>query len=156
MNIEITPAQASDVSAWTAMRREMGPDWVTADFESLTREYLQTGRIQGMPHCVFLARDETQARVGFAEVSLRQYAEGCLTRPVGFLEGWFVRDSARRHGVGKALVSACEAWAQSQGCTEFASDAELDNTVSLAAHEALGFESVGDIRCFRKALGKPH
>ena len=40
----------------------------------------------------------------------------------------------------------------SQGCTEFASDALLDNKISEAAHLALGFEETEQIRCFKKNL----
>ncbi len=51
-----------------------------------------------------------------------------------------------------ALIHAPEAWALTQGCTEFASDALLTNDVSAAAHQALGFAEVEQIRCFRQAL----
>lgn len=136
------------------MRRSMGPEWLVDDFASIVDEFLRHGTIHGLSHAVFIARDDAaDAPIGFAEVSLREYAEGCLTSPVGYLEGWFVVDRARRRGVGGALVEACERWAASKGCSEFASDAELDNLVSLDAHEALGFEAVADIRCFRKSLG---
>jgi aminoglycoside 6'-N-acetyltransferase I len=54
--------------------------------------------------------------------------------------------------VGKALVVAAENWARQQGCAEMASDSLFDNPVSLAAHEALGYQVVD--RCFhyKKAL----
>ena len=42
--------------------------------------------------------------------------------------------------------------ARSQGCREFASDAEAENRLSADVHSALGFEEVGLIRCFRKDL----
>jgi aminoglycoside 6'-N-acetyltransferase I len=54
--------------------------------------------------------------------------------------------------VGRELVAAAEAWAREQGCREFASDTQLENTVSAAAHLALGFEDAGIVRCFRKTL----
>jgi aminoglycoside 6'-N-acetyltransferase I len=87
-----------------------------------------------------------------AELSLRPYAEDCRTSPVAFLERWYVIPAARRQGVGRALVSAAERWAREWGCSEFASDTELDNSTSAAAHRALGFEDAGAIRCFRKGL----
>ena len=59
---------------------------------------------------------------------------------------------ARRRGIGAALVSAAEEWGRSQGCSEFGSDALIDNEVSAAAHLALGFEESALIRCFRKNL----
>lgn len=58
----------------------------------------------------------------------------------------------RRGGVGRALVEAGERWGRSQGCTEFASDAEPENDVSAAAHTSCGFVDVGMVRCFRKGL----
>jgi aminoglycoside 6'-N-acetyltransferase I len=101
---------------------------------------------------VLMAEDDRGRVVGFAELSLRQYAEGCRSSPVAYLEGWYVVPEARRQGVGRALVVSAEAWGRAQGCTEFASDTPLDNEVSAAAHRALGFVEVGIVRCFRKDL----
>lgn len=106
------------------------------------------------PQAVIVAEREGEI-LGFAELSLRTYAEGCGSSPVGYLEGWYVVPEARRQGVGRALVRAAELWAKEQGCTEFASDTELENTVSADAHRALGFDEVEIVRCFRKALQDP-
>lgn len=151
--LPITPA---DVDAWISMRRQLGPDWLACDLPAMACEYLEHGTIQSLPHCVFIARDpDTGAALGFAEVSLREYAEGCLSSPVGYLEGWYVQPEARGRGVGSALVRAGEDWARQQGCTEFASDADIENDASIRAHESLGFEAVADVRCFRKRLSPP-
>lgn len=104
------------------------------------------------PAAVLMALDGTGRPTGFAELSIRFYAEGCTSHRVAYLEGWFVEPSARRKGVGAALVQAAEDWARGQGCTEFASDTEMDNEGSAAAHKALGFEEVDRIVCFRKSL----
>lgn len=107
------------------------------------------------PLAILVAEDGLGAGgeiVGFCELSIRAYAESCTTDRVGYLEGWYVEPDHRRRGVGQALVAAAEAWARARACTEFASDAEADNHVSVAAHKALGFEDVGLIRCFRKDL----
>ena len=151
-DIIVRPARPADREAWNAMRVSLGPEWLTDDFAALTDEYFQKGTIQGLPHVVLIA-ERSGAPIGFAEISLREFAEGCLSSPVGYLEGWFVADEARGLGVGRRLVAAGEEWAAAQGCTEFASDAELHNDVSLRAHAALGFEGICDIRCFRKAIG---
>jgi len=104
------------------------------------------------PLATLLAMNSSGDAVGFLELSIRAYAEDCVTDHVAYLEGWYVVPEARRQGVGAALVHAAEEWARSQGCTEFASDALIDNHVSAAAHRALGFQETVQIRCFRKAL----
>ena len=104
------------------------------------------------PLAVLMAVDDSGRAVGFAELSIRNYAEDCLTNRVAYLEGWYVDPRARRQGVGAALVRAAEDWGRAQGCTEFASDALIDNDVSAAAHQALGFTETAQIRCFRKDL----
>jgi len=90
--------------------------------------------------------------IGFVELSIRPYAEGCETDRVAFVEGWYVEPDARGTGVGASLIRAAEDWARSQGCSEIASDTEADNVSSAAAHRALGFEETAVLRCFRKPL----
>jgi aminoglycoside 6'-N-acetyltransferase I len=83
---------------------------------------------------------------------MRPYADGCSTRPVGYLEGWYVDSDVRRQGVGRALVAAAEAWARTQGCREMASDTHLDNMVSRHAHARLGYAEIEHLVHFRKSL----
>lgn len=104
------------------------------------------------PAEVLLAVDDSARVIGFAEVSIRSYAEGCYSGRVAYLEGWFVEAGDRRKGVGATLVRAVEQWGRAQGCTELGSDAEIHNHDSVAAHRSLGFEEVERIVCFRKAL----
>ena len=72
---------------------------------------------------------------------------------MGYLEGVFVLPEHRGGGIGAALVDAAEGWARERGCTEMASDRELDNEASGTFHQALGYEEVERIVCFRKSLG---
>ena len=82
----------------------------------------------------FLAYAEENA-IGFAQCQLRyDYVEGTDFSPVGYLEGIYVAEGYRKRGVAKALLSACESWAKEKGCSEFASDCELDNVQSLKFH----------------------
>ncbi len=153
MGVLVEQLIESHAPAWESMRLRLGPEWFCDDFTPIVREYFDHGTIQGMPHVVLIARDrESREIVGFAEISLRQYAQGCASSPVGYLEGWFVKEPARLRGVGRSLVEAGENWGRSHGCTEFASDAEIDNETSRRAHRALGFEDIGTVRCFRKTI----
>ena len=101
---------------------------------------------------VFLCLAEDKP-VGFAQSQLRyDYVEGTESSPVGYLEGVFVDEEYRNQGYAAKLLVACEQWAKDKGCTEFASDCELDNTQSLAFHLRCGFQEANRIICFTKKL----
>jgi aminoglycoside 6'-N-acetyltransferase I len=146
----VRSATAADASVWLRMRGALWPEQAS-DWHALEIDGFFAGRL-GMPLEVLLAIDASGKAVGFAELSIRPYAEGCSTDRVAYLEGWYVVPECRRRGVGTALVAAAEQWARTQGCVELGSDTEIGNTVSAAAHRALGFEETVRIRCFRKAL----
>jgi aminoglycoside 6'-N-acetyltransferase I len=97
-------------------------------------------------------RPDGAGLAGFAEVGSRDYADGCETSPVAYLEGWYVDADLRRQGVGTALVRAAEGWARDRGYREFASDARLDNIVSHRAHKSLGFVETERAVLYRKQL----
>ena len=91
--------------------------------------------------------------IAFAQCQLRHdYVEGTESSPVGYLEGIFVSEGYRKQGYAAELLSECEKWAIEKGCSEFASDCELDNHDSFRFHMALGFEEANRIICFRKDL----
>jgi aminoglycoside 6'-N-acetyltransferase I len=150
MTFHIRSASKEDAAAWVRMRDALWPDcasvWHAAEVENYFAGQLR------MPLEVLIAVDESGRAIGFAELSIRPYAEGCMTERVAYLEGWYVEPDQRRRGVGRALVEAAERWAERQGCTEFGSDAVLANTDSASAHAALGFEETEQIRCFRKTV----
>jgi len=101
---------------------------------------------------VFLALPKTGSAAGFVEVRLRDCAEGATSSPVAYLEGWFVSTEYRRQGVGRALIEAAENWAVTRACNEIASDAQIENALSIAAHERLGYKQVERLVCFLKRL----
>jgi aminoglycoside 6'-N-acetyltransferase I len=106
-----------------------------------------------MPLMNFVAETSDGTLAGFAEVDLRSHADGCdPARPVGYLEGWFVTEEYRGHGIGGRLLSAAEDWARSHGCVEMASDTWIDNEHSQRCHEGLGFEVVDRCVHYRKRL----
>lgn len=89
---------------------------------------------------------------GYVEVGTRSYADGCESQPVPYIEAWYVDPDLRRSGFGRALLAAAEDWSRDRGFTEIASDAVLDNTVSHRAHEGSGYQEVGRVVQYRKAL----
>ena len=83
--------------------------------------------------------------VGFAQCQLRNDY-------VGYLKWIFVEEEYRHNGYAKELLSKCEKWAKEKHCTEFASDCEINNEISLQFHLSMGFEEANRIICFRKDI----
>jgi aminoglycoside 6'-N-acetyltransferase I len=149
--IRVRSAKVEDASSWLAMRLALWPDGSEAEHREEIDRFL-ADQAGGRPAEVLVAEDSSRGVVGFAELAIRPYAEGCISDRVAYLEGWFVESDSRRQGTGRALVIAAEAWGRAQGCSEFASDAAPENDVSIRAHGALGFTDAGLVRCFHKNL----
>ena len=140
-------ANADDVEAWSEQRAIL---WPQLDAHEHAVEAVQWMVDPSTDALLAVANDGTL--LGFVEIGLRSYAEGCESSPVGYVEGWYVDEPARRGGVGRALMRAAEDWARAKGCTEIASDTEAHNEVSQEAHERLGYERVETIVVYRRSL----
>ena len=142
----IIRAQKADVSTVSALAARL----FSAPVEELTEEFSQL--LNSKECAVFLLHIDSKP-AGFAQCQLRHdYVEGTETSPVGYLEGIYVLPEHRCKGCARELLVHCEQWAREQGCTEFASDCELDNDGSLAFHLKMGFTEANRIICFTKKL----
>ncbi len=113
----------------------------------------ELARILLKPDAAFFLAYAGDTAAGFAQCQLRRdYVEGTDSSPVGYLEGIYVAEGCRNQGLARKLLTACEGWAKSQGCLEFASDCQLSNTQSLQFHLHAGFEEANRIICFTKKL----
>ena len=139
------------------VRRQNAPCAVAGFFGRAPRRrvrcrFWRGSRRESCRWCTSLRKKRTRV-VGFVEVGLRSAADGCdWARAVGYVEGWYVAESHRRRGVGAQLIAAAENWAREQGCTEMASDTQIDNAQSLQAHLRLGYEIAERSILFRKRL----
>lgn len=140
---------SADRDAWYRMRCQLWPGSDSDHAEELGR-FFREGAMPGLAAALVAVSGDRL--IGFAELSIRPCAEGCVTDRVGYLEGWWVEADARRLGVGASLVRAALDWARAEGCRELASDTEPENEASRLAHLACGFEDVGLVRCFRRRL----
>ena len=145
----VRTATVSDSGAWLTMREDLWPGSKKSHPEEIKHFFAGESR---EPLQVLIAVDDHGNPAGFIELSIRAYAEGCVSDNVAFIEGWYVSPAMRGKGVGADLVRGAEQWARSQGCVELGSDAEVDNLESAAAHRAVGFKETGVVRCFRKSL----
>lgn len=143
----IRKATAQDIEILTVLALQLWPGHSCQEMQEeldglLTRE----------DAACFLAYEDELA-VAFAQCQLRRdYVEGTQSSPVGYLEGIYVMDAYRKRGVARELLTACQNWAKSMGCREFASDCELGNDKSLRFHLNVGFEEANRIICFVKRI----
>ena len=142
--------QKAEVKDLTAIAELACRLWPRHTVEEMCSEYAD---VIAKPDAAFFLAYVEETAVGFAQCQLRHdYVEGTDFSPVGYLEGIYVAEGYRKRGVAKALLSACESWAKEKGCSEFASDCELDNVQSLKFHLNVGFEEANRIICFTKKI----
>ena len=148
--MKIARASAEDTDAWLELRLALWPGERREEFAAeIAALLVDPGDMVNL-----IAYADTGEAIGFAEAALRRdYVEGCKTSPVAFLEGIYVAPDYRRKGVAAALIRAVEEWGRQNGCTEFASDALIDNLDSQAMHRAIGFTETVRVVYFRKLIG---
>lgn len=148
--MKIAAATQADTADWAELRQALWPNHGLGAHEADIAAFLaKPGDTINL-----IARLPDGRAVGLAEAALRHdYVNGCKTSPVAFLEGIYVAPDCRRLGIARGLVAAVEDWARAQGCSEFASDAAVDNLESHRMHGALGFSETQRVVYFRKVLG---
>lgn len=143
----VRPAHPDDRAALLSFRREV--------YDGDPDGAVEIGGVFADPLAAMYVAEEDGRPVGFIEVGLRSFAEGCVTTPVGYIEGLYVVPGMRRRGIARALIDAAEAWAVARNCSEMGSDVRIDNVVSERVHIAAGYEPVERIICFRKSIADP-
>jgi aminoglycoside 6'-N-acetyltransferase I len=147
-DMKVREMLSEDREAWLTMRSELWPG-ARAEHVSEIDAYLDH-RASFIDQAFICEREDQHA--GFVELRIRNYAEGSEAFAVPYVEGWFVDEQHRRRGVGSMLISRSEQWARVLGYKELASDAEIDNEISISAHLALGFREVERSVAFLKEL----
>lgn len=148
--IKIESASDAHLGAWAEMRYAL---WTWDSVADHANEAAELYLSADPDRTAFVAVDENGLAIGFAEATLRRdWVEGCNSSPVAFLEGIYVRPEARRAGAARALSDAVALWGKANDCTEYASNALLDNFDSHNFHAAIGFEESERVVYFRKEL----
>jgi aminoglycoside 6'-N-acetyltransferase I len=146
--IKIQPLKSADHEEWLRMRLALWPELDDDDNRRESSEILDLPEFNE----VYVAARPEGGLGGFVEVAIRDFADGIDSRPVGYIEAWYVDPDLRRQGIGRRLVQAAEAWAAEKGCQDMGSDCEDHNLVSLQAHLALGYEVTLRLIHFKKTL----
>jgi aminoglycoside 6'-N-acetyltransferase I len=146
--LTIRPATKKDFSEWARLRRALWPDCKGPRAELEMAELFRNPKRSGV--LVIDRGDGTLA--GFVELALRDGVDGARHETTGYVEGWYVEEPLRGKGWGRKLIAAAGRWAKARGMSELASDAELANEGSIAAHRALGFRETYRVVQFLKRL----
>ena len=146
-------ARLSDRDQLVRMHEALWPKVPAEEHARELTEILEGKPVTTLPLIILVAEASDRGLAGFLEVDLRSHADGCNpSRPVGYVEGWYVNENYRHRGIGRKLLAAAEDWARSQDCIEMASDTWVDNDVSQHVHEALGYEVVDRCVHYHKTL----
>lgn len=145
--MKIVEASERDLPELVSMAMDLWPGHEVDELKEEFREYLTSGKYQ------FLLAVEDHEPVAFIQLSNRHdYVEGSTSTPVGYVEGIYVKPEHRRKGIARKLIAAGEKWAKSKGCTQMASDVEIDNTDSLLFHLNIGFKETNRLIALIKDL----
>lgn len=143
----IVPLSENSLQNLASMMHALWPDCTADEAFAEAQNMLSSEN-----HQAFLAKAGSRD-AGFVQLSLRsEFVEGTSTSPVAYVEGIFVHEAFRREGVGKKLIRHAIEWAVEQGCSEIASDAEMENEASIQFHKSAGFREANRIVCFVKEL----
>ena len=147
MDYRIEQASQENSSAWLQLRERI--------YTSVDRDF----------HCqemkIFVADDDKECFLVFApsgqacamiEVTLRNIVDGCLTSPVGYIEGIYVAQEHRGKGLSRRLMRTAEQWFRDKGCREIATDSEIHDVEAQQFQRHMGFTETFRIVEFRKTL----
>jgi len=146
--MRIRLATAQDLPALAGLNAEVQAQHVDAlprryraatptEVEDLFRQRL------AQPDTAVLVAAEGARPVGYAVVSVVEKAGNVLIRPLRTAEvhELGVAASARRRGIGRALMAAAEAQARSWGASEVVLSVIAFNDAARSFYEAIGYET---------------
>lgn len=106
--------------------------WLAAFQSWITKSIDQHGQAT----MVLVAENDHGERLGFATLSHEAHFTG---QPQAYLNELATSEAAEGHGVGAALVGACEQWARQQGYRILALSTGAANARALGFYHHLGF-----------------
>jgi len=143
--VEITRDRFPD---WRRMRQQLYAN-LDAEFHEEEMELI----FSSAQATCFMGIAESGAVVAMLELSLRNFVDGCLGGPVGYVEGIYVIPTHRKRGYGRELVQFATNWFRSKGCRDMAADAELTNLDAQDFLTRAGFAETYRIVQYKRTLG---
>ena len=144
--IEITRERFPE---WRRMRHELYGE-LSAQFHEAEMELIFSSK----EATCFIGLSESGAAVAMLEVSLRNFVDGCLGGPVGYIEGIYVTPLERKQGYAGELIEFATSWFRSKGCRDMAADAELANLIAQDFLTRAGFDETYRVIEYKRSLGR--
>jgi ribosomal protein S18 acetylase RimI-like enzyme len=131
-------AQAEDVEAVSSLIAAFR-DWWGKDQPTLERIRETVRKLLDDPGTEFLLAAASDEDGAAAVCQLRYRLSVWTGTDDCWLEDLFVEAGARRHGLGRALVTSAIERARERGCRRIELDVNEQNTEAIAFYESLGF-----------------
>lgn len=146
----VVPAGIERLADWLALRKALYSPLEDAFHEAEMRQILGSKE-----QACFLALDESGVPLGFMELSLRNFVDGCLGSPVGYVEGLYVVPEARGRGIARMMLEHAMRWSRGHGCRDVAADTGIADEEAQRFWAAMGFRETYRIVEFKKSLQEP-
>jgi aminoglycoside 6'-N-acetyltransferase I len=135
---------------WKRMREALYSG-LDPEFHDGEMEWIESS---GEAEC-YLAFDEKGKPIGMMELSLRNVVDGCIGGPVGYVEGIYLEPEHRRGGLGSELLKFATERFRARGCSDMATDAEIDNVDAQEFYRKVGFTESWRVVGFTRSIGPP-
>jgi aminoglycoside 6'-N-acetyltransferase I len=133
---------------WRRMRQELYQD-LDPEFHEEEMELI----FSSAEATCFIGTAESGTAIAMLELSLRNFVDGCLGGPVGYVEGIYIVPGHRKRGYGRELIEFAASWFRLKGCRDMAADAELTNSVAQDFLTRAGFDETYRIVHYKRSLG---
>ncbi len=137
----------TDRKTWFSFRRSLYHELDEA-FDNEEMDLIEQDKLRES----YLILNNSDQPIGLLELSLRNFVDGCLSSPVAYIEGIYLIDDVRGEGYGRGIINWTKEWGRSKGCTELASDVELENESAQRFHVATGFKETYRVVEYKMAI----
>lgn len=131
----LSPIRDNQFSLWKEMREDV---YCLLDDEFHEKEMKQIF-VRSDWYCYFLKNNDDQI-LGLVELSSRNIVDGCLSSPVAYIEGLYLKKEYRAKGIGKKAVETIKNWCKENGFSELGTDTELKNINAQKFFKSAGFQ----------------
>jgi len=144
MNFAIREAVLADAEPLVPLFAELGYPGTVAEMQVRLQRVLADEN-----HRVLMATDSAGEVIGGVHIQRLMSLDADLS---GQILGLVVAEKARRHGVGRALMTAAEDWARGRKCTKVILRSNVKRVDAHAFYEGIGYSNAKTQFAFRKLI----